>query len=96
MNGICACCDEPGQIIAHGWREACYYRWYRAGKPETGPPPRTRVRMADRFDEYNHLRDGGESPADAGRRVGLQHETSIRKYEAARKALTAPYEQVAA
>lgn len=91
-RGNCACCDEPGLIIAHGWREACYSRWYRARKAGldiTAPPPRQRLRRADRLAEYNHLRGGGESPADAAARVGLRDATSVRRYESARKAAMA-------
>ena len=88
MNGTCACCGETGKILARGWREACYFRWRRAGQPESGPPPRTRLRMADRFAEYVFLRDGGDDPASAGRRVGLTHERRIRDYEYRRKALS--------
>jgi hypothetical protein len=86
MTGTCACCDEPGRIIAHGWRWACYSRWYRAGKPDTGPPPRTLLLEEERLAEYNHLRDGGANPEEAGRRVGLTGERTIRRYESLRKA----------
>ena len=90
MNGTCACCGERGEIVANGWISGCYYRWYRArkrGEDVNSPPPRQRLRMADRFAEYMFLRDGGDDPVSAGRRVGLKHERRIRDYEYRRKAL---------
>lgn len=85
MKGICACCDKPGQIIAHGWRWACYTRWIRAGRPDSGPPP-ARLTKAERLAEYTHLVESGEEPTAAGRRVGLKHKRTIRHYESLRKA----------
>jgi hypothetical protein len=85
MTGTCACCDQPGRIIAFGWREACYTRWRRAGKPDTGPPP-ARLTKAERLAEYELLVEGGENSATAGRRLGLKHERTIRGYETERKA----------
>jgi hypothetical protein len=84
MNGTCACCDEPGQIVAHGWRWACYTRWRRAGRPADGPPP-ARLTKAERLAEYAHLVNSGVLPEEAGRRVGLKHERTIRSYEYQRK-----------
>lgn len=52
MNGICACCDVPGPIEAFGWREACYTRWRRAGRPASGPPPRRRLTTAEPIVRY--------------------------------------------
>lgn len=92
-HGPCACCGEPGQIIAHGWREACYHRWYRAGKPDTGPPPRKLLRQKDRLAEYVWLRTAGEVPAEAGRRVGLTHERTLQDYEALRAGLNGRWEE---
>jgi hypothetical protein len=85
VNGICACCDTPGRIIAHGWRWACYSRWTRAGRPADGPPP-ARLTKAERLAEYAWIRAAGVEPIEAGRRVGLQHERTIRHYETLRKA----------
>lgn len=87
MNGVCACCGEPGKILAHGWREACYFRWYRAGKPKAGPPPRRRMRKADRQAEYAFLRDAGEERVVAARRVGLRSNSKVHEYERAWKAV---------
>lgn len=83
--GSCSCCGEPGDIIAHGWRWACYMRWTRAGQPPGGPPP-ARLTKAERLAEYSLLIDAGEHPKEAGRRVGLKHERTIRRYESLRKA----------
>lgn len=81
----CACCGQPGRIIARGWRWACYSRWIRNGRPDNGPPP-ARLTKAERLDEYAWLRATGEHPTEAGRRVGLNHERTIRHYESLRKA----------
>jgi hypothetical protein len=35
----CACCGKSGHHRAHGWRDYCYTRWFKAGKPAGGPPP---------------------------------------------------------
>lgn len=36
----CRNCRRPDMIHrAHGWCDACFSRWVRAGKPEDGPPP---------------------------------------------------------
>lgn len=85
MTGTCACCDQPGKVIAHGWREACYSRWIRAGRPADGPPA-ARLTKAERLADYAFLVSAGEHPAEAGRRLGLEHERTIRSYETERKA----------
>lgn len=33
-----ACRKRPSRERSRGWCSSCYWRWYRAGKPETGPP----------------------------------------------------------
>jgi hypothetical protein len=38
--GHCPGCDERQPIFVRGWCRPCYRRWERAGKPESGPPPR--------------------------------------------------------
>ena len=40
MN-LCKCgCDQPLDVGARqGYAGACYRRWIRAGRPESGPPP---------------------------------------------------------
>lgn len=43
MNAIRRCAAYGCPIFGasrYGWCEACCTRWYRAGKPETGPPAR--------------------------------------------------------
>jgi hypothetical protein len=36
----CKACEEsPIGRGKRGWCSSCYWRWYRAGKPEGGPPP---------------------------------------------------------
>jgi hypothetical protein len=89
MNGTCSHCGETGPIVVKekGWISSCYFRWYRAGKPDSGPPPRTRMRRADRQAEYAFLRSAGEDRATAGRRAGLRSPYRIREYERAWKAV---------
>lgn len=90
LEGICGCCGEPGDIVAYGWRSACYFRWYRArkaGQQVDSPPPRMRLRRADRLAEYAFLRDAGESPQEAGRRVGIRNVNTIHRYEVDRTAM---------
>lgn len=33
-------CGKPERRLKFGWCGACYQRWYKAGRPESGPPPR--------------------------------------------------------
>lgn len=40
-EGACSACGQTKPIEAHGWCSGCYQRWYKAGKPESGPPLRT-------------------------------------------------------
>ena len=38
-GALCACgCGRPRGPKHRGWSRACYFRWYRAGKPKDGPP----------------------------------------------------------
>lgn len=87
-------CGAYGPIpaIERGWCGSCYYRWYRAGQPDTGVPPRKRVNPAPaehayRLDEYVHLRSNGIAPAAACRQLGLNSVDSRRRYEARWKAV---------
>lgn len=38
----CANCGVTRPVIGHGWCRPCYNRWIYAGKPDTGPPDRTK------------------------------------------------------
>ncbi|MFD9948760.1 hypothetical protein ACFWYW_47090 [Nonomuraea sp. NPDC059023] len=35
----CTNCHRTLHLGGYGWCYACYYRWRRAGRPDTGPPP---------------------------------------------------------
>ncbi len=37
--GICSACSEEANRITRTWCFACYQRWIKAGRPESGPPP---------------------------------------------------------
>lgn len=39
----CEACGQEREHAGHGWCEACYLRWLRAGKPTAGPPPPRRA-----------------------------------------------------
>ena len=44
----CGNCNRPGQQNrGHGWCPACYSRWCRAGRPDTGPPLPYEVQVID-------------------------------------------------
>ena len=77
-------CGKDGDHAAHGWCTACYFRWYRAGRPKSGPPMLKRVtpsreEYAYRLDEYAHLISGGETQERAAERIGISIVTA-RKY----------------
>ena len=35
----CTNCGEDKPLAGHGWCQACYGRWWKNGKPASGPPP---------------------------------------------------------
>jgi len=86
--------DSPGNYTgAHKWCDACTKRWYRAGRPDTGPPPpmpqaeraarSRRVRQqahAARVAEYWRLRRIGCTPAQAALRLRVTVATA-RRYD---------------
>lgn len=65
---------------ACGWCNACYLRWYHAGRPDTGPPaPHDPARRKNtRREDYFWLVDQGESREGACRRVGVTERTAAR------------------
>ena len=85
------CSNCGGQLTPgctrHGWCDACYSRWRRAGQPDTGPPPaqprqfpahagdlgRAAVAAAaqERLHRYEGLIRSGFSPKQAARRMGV-------------------------
>jgi hypothetical protein len=73
--GGCRNCPAS-RVLARGWCSACYFRWYRAGKPETGPPPTPQ----ERREEYAFLRSQGLTRAEATVRLSIDMRTS-RDYE---------------
>jgi hypothetical protein len=80
----CGGARKPRQA-AHGWCQACYCRWIKAGRPADGPPPRGAKRRspwAGRREDYRWLRNSGETIAAAAQRIGIAEKTA-RKWEAA-------------
>ena len=80
------------------WCCACYQRWCRAGRPDTGPPPPVdrktcaeRARAAyqekarGRREDYQELRSWGESREQAAGRIGVTERTVWRYDRALRE-----------
>lgn len=71
--------DPAGE--GHGWATACYRRWERAGKPDTGPPPPkppaavsrpgTRAAVAQRMERFTALRTQGLTVAAIAAEMGM-------------------------
>ncbi|MGC5012578.1 hypothetical protein ACLQ2R_17580 [Streptosporangium sp. DT93] len=93
----CACCGRPGPYGANNWVKACADRWRRAGRPDTGPPPRRRPRDEPstsptlRRAEYAVLADLGRSTASIAWELSVSPRT-VQRY-AARRALLAAQTQ---
>lgn len=81
-DNLCACgCGRPKGPAHRGWSRACYFRWYRAGKPKDGPPaPRSGPEHSESLrDEVLWLVNRcGESVQQAAARVGVTVETAER------------------
>lgn len=93
----CACCGQEGRHHARGWITACYWRWFRAGKPADGPPPlppgyRPRPALhkgpaSDRIEDYGWLRrEQGLTREQAAERLGVCERTAWRYERALRLA----------
>lgn len=70
----CQCgCGEPATTWHAGYAAACYYRWYRAGKPDTGPPPPRRGRAAAdaRHEDITWLTEAGTSRHEIAQRLNI-------------------------
>ena len=78
----CACgCGRPKGPAHRGWSRACYFRWYRAGKPKDGPPaPRSGPEHSAslRAEVLWLVNRCGESVEHAAARVGITVETAER------------------
>jgi hypothetical protein len=72
-------------VGAHGWCNACTLRWYRADRPDAGPPPSYAMRCED----YDWLRSQGLLPAEAADRLGMTLRTA-RRHEERRAAAGLP------
>lgn len=74
----CDSCGHAKPIDAFGWCKPCYKRWDRAGRPDSGPPPR----RVGRVDEYFELtREQYYTLPNAAARMGISERTAWR-YEA--------------
>lgn len=38
-SATCSSCGADVDKLRRGWCRACYLRWFKAGKPDSGPPP---------------------------------------------------------
>lgn len=80
----CGGARKPRQA-AHGWCQACYCRWLKAGRPDDGPPLRTAKRRSPwvgRREDYRWLRSNGEPVGTAAQRIGITEKTA-RRWEVA-------------
>lgn len=90
----CESCGETAEHEAHGWCHACYYRWNRAGRPASGPPPAGH--KARRLEYWNLTRGQKYTPEAAAKEMGISTRTASR-YEIHFKVHGAPtFEQEAA
>lgn len=100
MSIRCSCCGRFGRHKAFTMCVACYQRWDRAGRPDTGPPPRTqdpvsaaaagrRAAKQARMEDYQELRSWGETREQAAARLGVCTETTRRYDRALREQVTA-------
>jgi hypothetical protein len=97
----CPACHGPRDPKrgAHGWCDNCTRRWYKAGRPETGPPPPVshaeraarsaathRAQKAERLSWYAEARELGFTPAEAAADAGVTEAHARRRYEPAYRA----------
>lgn len=78
----CKCgCGNPATTSNCGYAYACYYRWYRAGKPESGPPPASKGAAATAAlkEDIQWLADASDSHAEIAHRLGVSVQT-VRRY----------------
>lgn len=79
--GECASCGEERELPCRDWCPSCYRAWHRAGKPESGPPPRRWTHdRAGRMEDLLVLLRGGETDTAAlAERIGVSPST-VRSY----------------
>lgn len=81
----CACgCGRDASSHRRGWSEACYFRWYRAGRPDTGPPPTRKGKdvAAARKEDIAWLAENGTSHEEIAQRLGISVQTVLRHLNA--------------
>jgi hypothetical protein len=82
-------CDRCGQNKPHharGWCHACWDRWDRAGRPDTGPPPRRTGRWEEYYEltrEQHYTLENAAARMRISLRTAQRHETRLRKQGAA-------------
>lgn len=65
-SGVCSNCGGSSEHLRRTWCRPCYLRWYKAGKPASGPPPIKNDSLA-RWREVPEIADGrGPSDLDVG------------------------------
>ena len=78
---LCECgCGEPSTGQHRGDAAACYYRWYRAGMPDTGPPPPSRGPAVSAAHKENiaWLAANGASCEEIAKQVSLSLQSVLR------------------
>lgn len=79
---LCGCgCGKAATPNRLGWNDACYFRWYRAGKPTDGPPAPRRGRdwAAALREECAWLAEGGTGHAEIAERLDITVAT-VKRY----------------
>jgi hypothetical protein len=76
VKAPCKCgCGKPSR--AHGYAEACYRRWLRAGRPDAGAPaPLTYAEVAER--RWPSLPDPGDLAGAAASRAAVVAGRALR------------------
>jgi hypothetical protein len=82
----CDSCGEASPHRSHELCRACFNRWDRAGRPDTGPPPR----RTGRWEEYRELtREQNYTLKNAAARMRISTRTAER-HEARLRAMGIP------
>jgi hypothetical protein len=86
MNGQIITCDSCGKDKERyrnwPWDRACWNRWDRAGRPDTGPPPRRTGRYGEYFEltrEQGYTLENAAARMEISIRTAQRHEARLRR-----------------